>query len=67
MKIIYSNKKTEKQCSSLKEATNLFGGDRRLATSLMARINAIEQADVMKDIIAAARIVEIREVSAHYE
>ena len=51
MKIIYSNKKTEKQCSSLKEATKLFGGDRRLATSLMAKNNAIEQADVMKDII----------------
>ena len=51
MKIIYANTKTEKQCSSLKEATKLFGGDKRLAISLLARINAIEQATVIKDII----------------
>ena len=119
MRIIYTNAKTEKQCTSLKEATKLFGGDKRLATSLLARITAIEQADVIKDIIvmptfrfhnlkgkldgyfaidvktirdkwkivlqpldenekafdpcnideiaAVVRIVEIREVSAHYE
>ena len=119
MRIIYANTKTEKQCNSLKEATKLFGGDKRLATSLLARINAIEQADVIKDIIviptfrfhnlkgkldgyfaidvktirdkwrivlqpldeeenvfdpcnideiaAVVKIVEIREVSAHYE
>lgn len=51
MKIIYENTKTEKQCTSIKEATKLFGGDKRLANSLLARINAIEQADVIKDII----------------
>ena len=119
MRIIYANTKTEKQCNSLKEATKLFGGDKKLATSLLARISAIEQADVIKDIIvmptfrfhnlkgkldgyfaidvktirdkwrivlqlldeeenvfdpcnideiaAVVKIVEIREVSAHYE
>ena len=119
MRIIYSNIKTERQCKSLKEATKLFGGDKRLATSLLARITAIEQAEVIKDIIvmptfrfhnlkgkldgcfaidvktirdkwrivlqpldeeenvfdpcnideiaAVVKIVEIREVSAHYE
>ena len=119
MRIIYSNIKTERQCKSLKEATKLFGGDNRLATSLLARITAIEQAEVIKDIIvmptfrfhklngkmqgffaidvktrrdkwriilqplneeenvfdpcnideiaAVVKIVEIREVSAHYE
>ena len=51
MKIIYADRKTEKQCRSLKEAAKLFGGDRKLAASLMARINAIEQAEVLKDII----------------
>ena len=51
MRIIYANTKTEKQCTSFKEATKLFGGDKRLATSLLARITAIEQADVIKDII----------------
>ena len=119
MRIIYANTKTEKQCSSLREATKLFGGDKKLAMSLLARVNAIEQADVIKDIImmpnfrfhnlngrlngffaidvktirdkwriilqpldeeekvfdpcnideiaAVVKIVEIREVSAHYE
>ena len=51
MRIVYSNNKIEKQCNNLKEATKLFGGDKRLAISLLARINAIEQADVIKDII----------------
>jgi proteic killer suppression protein len=51
VKIIYENTKTEKQCTSIKEATKLFGGDKRLANSLLARINAIEQAAVIKDII----------------
>ena len=51
MKIVYANTKTEKQCNSLKEATKLFGGDKKLATSLLARITAIEQADIIKDII----------------
>ena len=51
MKINYANGKVEKQCTSLKEATKLFGGDKKMAVSLMARINAIEQASVIKDII----------------
>lgn len=51
VKIKYANTKTEKQCNSLKEATKLFGGDKKMAMSLMARINAIEKADVIKDII----------------
>ena len=119
MKIIYTHVKTERQCNSLKEAIKLFGGNKGLAKHLLARINAIEQADVLKDIIvmptfrfhnlkgkldgyfaidvktirdkwriilqpldekenvfdpcnideiaAVVKIVEIREVSAHYE
>ena len=51
MKLIYSNAKVEKQCTSLREATMLFGGDKKLAISLHARINAMEQAAVIKDII----------------
>ena len=97
MEIHYANSKIEKQCTSLKEAEKLFGGNKALATSLLSRINAIERADVIKDIIlmppfhfhdlrgklddnkepfnpcnidevaSVVRIVEIREVSAHYE
>ena len=50
MKILYANKKTERQCTSIKEASKLFGGDKILANSLLARINAFEQADVINDI-----------------
>lgn len=52
MKIIYASDKVKLQCTSLKAATKLFGGDKKLAVSLLARINAIENADVIKDIIS---------------
>ena len=52
MKIIYANNRVKIQCTSLKAASKLFGGNENLALSLRARINAIEQADVIKDIIA---------------
>ncbi len=51
MKIQYGNSKVKLQCTNLKAATKLFGGDKNLALSLLARINAIERADVLKDII----------------
>lgn len=51
MKIKYANAKLEKQCTNVKAAAKLFGGDKKLAISLLARINAIEAANVMKDII----------------
>lgn len=52
MKIIYASDKVEIQCTSLKAATKLFGGDKKLAVSLLARINAIENSDVIKNIIS---------------
>ncbi len=51
MKILYANKRVELQCTSVKAATKLFGGDKIMAVSLMSRINAIENAVVIKDII----------------
>ena len=51
MKIIYADTKVKRQCTSKKEATKLFGGDKKMAESLMSRVNAIEQAYVIKDII----------------
>lgn len=51
MKINYANEKVELQCTSLKAATKLFGGDRNLAKSLHARIGLIAGAEVIKDII----------------
>lgn len=51
MQLIYENSKVQKQCTDLKIAKKLFGGNVLMATSLLARINALEQADIIKDII----------------
>lgn len=51
MNIIYANDRVRKQCTSLKAATKLFGGNSMLAISLLSRVNAIEQASDIKDII----------------
>lgn len=51
MKIKYANTTVESYCTSIKSATKLFGGDKKMAVSLHSRINAIEQANVIKDII----------------
>ena len=51
MDICYAKDKTKNQCESVKEAKKLFGGDMGLATSLLSRINALKQAETIKDII----------------
>lgn len=51
MKVLFSNKKLNTYCTSVKAANKLFGGNRALVVSLMARIYAMERADVIKDII----------------
>lgn len=51
MKVKYANAKVEKQCNNLKVAAKLFGGDKELAISLLARVNSMKAAEVIKDII----------------
>ena len=51
MKILYFNKKVEAQCTSVKEANKLFGGNKKYVLGLMSRIYAIENAENLKDII----------------
>ena len=51
VKIKYANDKIEQQCTSIKAAAKLFGGNKSLAVSLHSRINAIESAEIIKDII----------------
>ncbi|MBR5953104.1 MAG: type II toxin-antitoxin system RelE/ParE family toxin [Pseudobutyrivibrio sp.] len=51
MKIEYLNEKVEEQCTSLKTAQKLFGGDAVLARSLHSRINLLVAAETIKDII----------------
>lgn len=52
MKINYANDKIRQQCTSLKAATKFFGGNKSYAVSLLSRINAIESAETIRDIIA---------------
>lgn len=51
MELIYASNKVQLQCSNFKDAKKLFGGDEKLALSLMSRINALEAAECIKDII----------------
>lgn len=51
MEIEYASDKVKEQCTNLKSASKLFGGNKPLVKSLFARINALENATVLKDII----------------
>ena len=51
MKLAYETEKIESICESLKAARKFFDGNIQLANSLMARINALKQAETIKDII----------------
>ncbi len=53
--IEYKNEKVKEQCTSVKAAKKLFGGDAALTTSLLARINALKNADTLRDIIVQSR------------
>lgn len=50
MKIVYANDKIKIQCTNLKEATKLFGGNKDLASRLFSRIQYISCAEVINDI-----------------
>jgi proteic killer suppression protein len=70
VQLLYSNGKVQKQCTDLKTARKLFGGNSALAISLFARINANEEPYDpcnIDEIAGVVRIVEVREVSKHYE
>lgn len=51
MELRYKNTKTKELCTSLKAARKFFGGNDLLAQSLHARVNALMQAENLKDII----------------
>lgn len=51
MKLIYTSERLKSQCTSVNAAKKLFGGNMALATSILARINALEKADTIRDII----------------
>ena len=51
MEIEYSSEKTRDQCNSVAAAKKLFGGDQGLVLKLMSKIQALESAVNIKDII----------------
>lgn len=51
MRVVFTTDKVENLCENLKAAKKFFDGNAMLANSLMARINALKQADTIKDII----------------
>lgn len=51
MELEYASDKVKLQCTSVKAANKLFGGDATLVRSLLARVRALESADNIKDII----------------
>lgn len=51
MRVIYKDAKVKEICNDLKKAMKFFGGQKALAISLLSRINALNQAENIKDII----------------
>lgn len=51
MELVYASKRVKELCTKLKTAQKLFGGDTKLAVQLFSRINALEQAPTLKDIV----------------
>lgn len=51
MDIEFGSEEVEKQCTGLKAAKKLLGGDELMAQKLLARINAIRQSTNLNDII----------------
>ena len=51
LKVIYKDDKIRKICEDLIAAKKFLGGNKIMATSLLARINALKQADTIIDII----------------
>ena len=51
MELVYASEKLKKQCTSAAEAKKLFSGDAVLGRSLLSRINALNSAVTIKDII----------------
>lgn len=51
MELKYKNSKVEKQCTNKRHALKLFGGNELLAISLLARVNALQEAEVLSDIV----------------
>lgn len=52
MRLIYSSAKLKEQCKSYESARRFFNGDDVLARKLLDRINLLENAETLKDVLA---------------
>lgn len=59
MKVKYANEKIECQCTSLKAASKLFGGNKVFAISLLSRIHALMAAEVIKILLSTLNSIFI--------
>lgn len=51
MELVYASETLKLQCTNVKAAKKFFHGDSKLSINLLSRINALQQAEVLKDII----------------
>lgn len=56
MDVVYATQKVKEQCTNLKVARKLFAGNNKMAVSLLARINALEQAVILRDIVVQPQL-----------
>ena len=61
MQLVYENSKVQKQCTDLKTAKKLFGGNAIMATSLFSRINEMCIRDSSGNVIRRNRRLYGRE------
>lgn len=75
LKLVYASEKLEVQCTNAKAAKKLFHGDQQLTVSLLSRIilqpldndeNSYIPCNI-DEIAGKVKILEISEVSKHYE
>ncbi len=51
MEIVFASSKLEKQCTDIRDARKLVGGNERVALGILSRINALKQAASLRDIV----------------
>jgi len=67
VEISYKDNKLRKVCTEYKLAIKFFGGNRKYAEKLFSRINAIEQATNLKDIILYMPQFHFHKLKGNYE
>lgn len=56
LELVFESSKVEEQYNSLKAASKLVGGNKRVALGILGRINALKQATTIKDIIVQPQL-----------